>query len=140
MTNTTQPTPADLAALVADLNAIIAEQEARLRSQEAQISEQAQEIMDMKGWIWQYRQNSDRIGKYLEPIREKRSTGEPARGDADEVRDLVRQFHVLSHKAATSLANNLCPDHRDKQEGKPCLACEIERLYQATAYAAQVTR
>lgn len=34
----------------------------------------------------------------------------------------------LALKAATSLANNLCPDHRDKQGGKPCLACEIERL------------
>lgn len=22
----------------------------------------------------------------------------------------------------------LCPDHRDKQSGKPCLACEVERL------------
>ncbi len=31
-------------------------------------------------------------------------------------------------KAASSLANNLCPDHRDKQAGKPCLACEIERM------------
>jgi hypothetical protein len=31
-------------------------------------------------------------------------------------------------KARGSLANNLCPDHRDKQYGKPCLACEIERL------------
>lgn len=27
-----------------------------------------------------------------------------------------------------SLANNLCSDHRDKQSGKPCLACEIDRL------------
>lgn len=35
---------------------------------------------------------------------------------------------VLVMKNNTSLANNLCPDHRDKQQGKPCLACEIERL------------
>lgn len=31
-------------------------------------------------------------------------------------------------KCRNSLANNLCPDHRDKQGGKPCLACEVERL------------
>lgn len=34
----------------------------------------------------------------------------------------------LTKKCQSSLANNLCPDHRDKQAGKPCLACEIERL------------
>ncbi len=27
-----------------------------------------------------------------------------------------------------SLGNNLCPDHRDKQAGKPCLACHVESL------------
>lgn len=32
-------------------------------------------------------------------------------------------------EAAASLAHNLCSaDHFDKQAGKPCLACEIERL------------
>ncbi len=25
-------------------------------------------------------------------------------------------------------ARPLCPDHRDKQHGKPCLACRIEEL------------
>lgn len=35
---------------------------------------------------------------------------------------LERDNRVLSHKNATSLANNLCPDHRDKQGGKLCLA------------------
>lgn len=99
MTNTTQPTPADLAALVADLNAIIAQQEARLRSQESQISEMYGDVVKLQ-----------------------------------------LENRALERKAAASLANNLCPDHRDKQEGKPCLACEIDRLNQATAYAAQVTR
>lgn len=32
-----------------------------------------------------------------------------------------------------TLANNLCPDHRDKQQGKPCLACEVERLRKANS-------
>ena len=32
-----------------------------------------------------------------------------------------------------TLANNLCPDHRDKQFGKPCLACTIERLCEELA-------
>lgn len=35
---------------------------------------------------------------------------------------------VAQTKARGTLANNLCPDHRDKQSGKPCLACEVERL------------
>lgn len=35
---------------------------------------------------------------------------------------------TLSQRATNSLANNLCPDHRDKQAGKSCLACEIEQL------------
>jgi len=33
----------------------------------------------------------------------------------------------LTLKCRNSLANNLCPDHHDKQAGKSCLACEIER-------------
>ena len=41
---------------------------------------------------------------------------------------LARENRILAKKNAHSLANNLCPDHRDKQQGKPCLACEIERL------------
>lgn len=41
---------------------------------------------------------------------------------------LRKEIKILELKNRTSLANNLCPDHRDKQAGKPCLACEIERL------------
>ncbi len=40
----------------------------------------------------------------------------------------TRVFTASTLKCNNSLANNLCPDHRDKQAGKPCLACEIERL------------
>lgn len=36
------------------------------------------------------------------------------------------ELRIANAKAATSLANNLCSDHRDKQAGKPCLACEAE--------------
>lgn len=43
-------------------------------------------------------------------------------------RELEKLNRILELKNKGSLANNLCPDHRDKQYGKPCLACEIERL------------
>lgn len=39
-----------------------------------------------------------------------------------------RALHILKAKATNTLANNLCPDHRDKQVGKSCLACRIEEL------------
>lgn len=45
-----------------------------------------------------------------------------------EIDRLTKENKILTLKCATSLANNLCPDHRDKQAGKPCLACEIEAL------------
>jgi hypothetical protein len=43
----------------------------------------------------------------------------------------AEEVKILRIKAAGTLANNLCPDHRDKQVGKPCLACEIEKLEKA---------
>ena len=45
-----------------------------------------------------------------------------------KVKGLERENKILTLKSNASLANNLCPDHRDKQYGKPCLACTIERL------------
>lgn len=42
--------------------------------------------------------------------------------------ELHRQNRILEVKNASTLANNLCPDHRDKQVGRPCLACTIETL------------
>jgi len=44
---------------------------------------------------------------------------------------LTRENKILQAKTNNSLANNLCPDHRDKQQGKPCLACSNERLVKA---------
>lgn len=41
---------------------------------------------------------------------------------------LQKEIKILELKNRSSLANNLCPDHRDKQAGKSCLACEIDRL------------
>lgn len=38
-----------------------------------------------------------------------------------------KKIAALQKKSEHSLANNLCPDHRDKQIGKPCLACFLER-------------
>jgi hypothetical protein len=53
-------------------------------------------------------------------------------GDPDDLHQRLAQAErenaILSKKASGTLANNLCPDHRDKQEGKPCLACEVERF------------
>ena len=43
-----------------------------------------------------------------------------------ENQQLRKQIGILEIKNAGTLANNLCPDHRDKQLGKPCLACTIE--------------
>jgi len=45
-----------------------------------------------------------------------------------EIDRLKAENKKLIIKTSNSLANNLCPDHRDKQAGKPCLACEIDRL------------
>jgi hypothetical protein len=38
------------------------------------------------------------------------------------------ELKILRVKCSGTLANNLCPDHRDKQVGNPCLACTIEKL------------
>jgi hypothetical protein len=47
------------------------------------------------------------------------------------VSELEKENRVLQIKAAGTLANNLCPEHRDKQTGKPCLACRVEKLEKA---------
>jgi len=41
---------------------------------------------------------------------------------------LIPELKLMRLKDKLSLSNNLCPDHRDKQSGKPCLACEVEAL------------
>lgn len=47
---------------------------------------------------------------------------------AAEAERIGKQLQIAELKNRGTLANNLCPDHRDKQVGKPCLACEVERL------------
>ncbi len=37
-----------------------------------------------------------------------------------------RQIAILEAKNKGTLANNLCPDCRDKQVGKPCMGCTIQ--------------
>ena len=44
------------------------------------------------------------------------------------IAELERELRIAECKNRGTLANNLCPDHRDKQVGKPCLACAVERL------------
>lgn len=54
------------------------------------------------------------------------------------IAELGRQNKILELKTSGTLANNLCQDHRDKQTGKPCLACEIERLQKKLAHTPPV--
>jgi hypothetical protein len=56
------------------------------------LQEMKQKLQDRDAWIWQYNENSSRIGKALDPIREKRHTGEPAHSDAYEVRQVVHKM------------------------------------------------
>lgn len=56
---------------------------------------------------------------------------------ADELERAAREakrlnFIIESERRAT-LHNNLCPDHRDKVAGKPCLMCELEHSQGALA-------
>ncbi|MBW8066826.1 MAG: hypothetical protein GJU73_05205 [Ferrovum sp.] len=44
------------------------------------------------------------------------------------IRELEKKNRILTAKTTNSLANNLCPDHRDKIQGKRCLMCRIEEL------------
>ena len=54
-----------------------------------------------------------------------RETRQYVLGLGIEIERLTKQLAVVQK---SSLASNLCPDHRDKQAGKSCLACEIQRL------------
>jgi hypothetical protein len=40
----------------------------------------------------------------------------------------AKECKAVHLKASGTLANNLCPDCRDKQMGQPCLGCTIQRL------------
>lgn len=44
------------------------------------------------------------------------------------IAELEKDNKILALKSKLSLANNLCPAHRDKQSGQSCLACRIESL------------
>lgn len=54
----------------------------------------------------------------------------------DQIQRLTKALRIAELKASGTLANNLCPDHRDKQTGRPCLACEIDRLREALGWYA----
>ena len=62
----------------------------------------------------------------------------------DHIDSLKQQLQVAERnvrierlKNKGTLANNLCPDHRDKQQGQPCLACIIEKLTKQLQVAQQ---
>lgn len=50
------------------------------------------------------------------------------------------ELKILRVKCSGTLANNICPDHRDKQVGNPCLACTIEKLQSRLAAADALLR
>ena len=52
-----------------------------------------------------------------------------------ELVEAQKKLSIAEVKNRSSLANNLCPDHRDKQAGEPCLACTIETLKRKLAEA-----
>lgn len=77
----------------------------------------------------------------LEPIKTRLKNSEQGpwtcsgKNDAEfipnswpDIENLIAEVERLRLQAKHSLANNLCSDHRDKQKGKPCLACEVEHL------------
>jgi len=70
----------------------------------------------------------NRLRKARDPVSEEFEVPSLFMEAADEIERLTKQSRIWELKASGTLANNLCPDHRDKQVGKPCLACEIERL------------
>lgn len=49
-----------------------------------------------------------------------------AREQAGQIEALTKANRILELKNAGTLANNLCPDCRDKQARKPCLGCTIQ--------------
>jgi hypothetical protein len=51
---------------------------------------------------------------------------------------LEAKLRIAELKNKGTLANNLCPDCRDKQVGKPCLACTIQSLEAKLAAAPQL--
>ena len=66
--------------------------QARLEGSAVSIFRLSARLRDMEGWTAQYRKNSERIGEALEPFREKRHTGEPARSDPQEVEALAARL------------------------------------------------
>lgn len=55
-----------------------------------------------------------------------------------EVERLRKALEISECKNRNSLANNLCPDCRDKQAGKPCLACSNASMRKALIKARYV--
>lgn len=64
----------------------------KIESLEAEVAELRG---DRQGWAARSQEQYDRIGKALDPIRLKRSTGEPSRSDASEVEDVARRYTAL---------------------------------------------
>ncbi|MFI4861812.1 MAG: hypothetical protein ACIAXF_14160 [Phycisphaerales bacterium JB063] len=62
---------------------------------DARIAELQNDLDDERGWNRRRKAVWDRIGVALEPIRKKRSTGEPSRNDADEVEAICARIAEL---------------------------------------------
>lgn len=72
--------------------------------------------------------NADSLRAYLKASLDDTNAFDVLMPYADEIERLEKRAKIAELKASGTLADNLCPDHRDKQTGRPCLACEIERL------------
>ena len=76
-----------------------------------------------------YAKEHETFREFLGRIFSEKENSEAAlTTERERVRELERQIKILEIKNRSSLANNLCPDHRDKQKDKPCLACTIEKV------------
>lgn len=61
-----------------------------------QLEEEKRQLQTSReGWSKISNDQYKRIGKALDPIREKRYTGEPAKSDAYEIEKLVRSYHAI---------------------------------------------
>jgi hypothetical protein len=75
--------------------AIAAEANAALAAAREEVARVKKELADERGWNERRKAVWNRIGAALEPRREKRSTGEPSRNDADEVEALCARIAGL---------------------------------------------
>ena len=71
---------------------------------------------------------TDHAAMYREWQAEREAGVEESEQLRADIERLTHENKILAVRCEGTLANNLCSDHRGKQGGKSCLACEAERL------------